>query len=97
MRHAGIDTTMAYYVDLDLADLTDQLWATFGNTKPGKVKKPETTADDVSTEAVGDSGLTSGGHGTRTHNPVTVAPHFQRNEKRYTYKLFDAFSASYGV
>lgn len=30
MRHASIETTMGYYVDLDSADVADQLWAAYG-------------------------------------------------------------------
>ena len=30
MRHASIQTTMAYYVDLDSAEVADQLWASWG-------------------------------------------------------------------
>ena len=32
MRHASIGTTMGYYVDLDSANMADQLRASFGNT-----------------------------------------------------------------
>jgi integrase len=32
MRHSAIQTTMSYYVDLDAADMADQLWAEDGNT-----------------------------------------------------------------
>jgi hypothetical protein len=32
MRHSSIATTMAYYVDLDSAEVADQLWADYGNT-----------------------------------------------------------------
>ena len=32
MRHAAIQTTMGYYVDLDAAEVADQLWASYGNT-----------------------------------------------------------------
>lgn len=87
MRHASIDTTMTYYVDLDSADVADQLWATFGNTQAdgntiGNTvsvdhQEIETATDDASTEAVDKQALTSGGHGARTRNPITGAPHFQ--------------------
>jgi len=30
MRHSAIQTTMGYYVDLDAADVADQLWAGWG-------------------------------------------------------------------
>jgi integrase len=47
MRHSAIQTTMAYYVDLDADDLADQLWATYtpagntpGNTRPEPAKHP---------------------------------------------------------
>ena len=32
MRHASINTTMAYYVDLDADEVAGDLWAKFGNT-----------------------------------------------------------------
>jgi len=32
MRHSSITTTMGYYVDLDAAEVADQLWASYGNT-----------------------------------------------------------------
>ncbi len=32
MRHSSITTTMSYYVDLDAADVADELWAKFGAT-----------------------------------------------------------------
>jgi hypothetical protein len=32
MRHSRIGTTMNYYVDLDAAEVADQLWASYGNT-----------------------------------------------------------------
>jgi hypothetical protein len=30
MRHASVQTTEAYYVDIDAAEVTDELWAKFG-------------------------------------------------------------------
>jgi hypothetical protein len=65
MRHASIQTTMAYYVDLDAADVADQLWAgwgaigantpaagnTVGNTRPDAAKKPEEATAGESAEA----------------------------------------------
>ena len=43
MRHSTIQTTMSYYVDLDSADVADQLWASWGNTptegnNPGNIR-----------------------------------------------------------
>jgi len=32
MRHSSIATTMGYYVDLDAADVADELWTSYGNT-----------------------------------------------------------------
>jgi len=32
MRHSTVQTTMGYYVDLESADVADQLWADYGNT-----------------------------------------------------------------
>ena len=38
MRHASIQTTMVYYVDLDAADVADRLWAGWGEREqhPGR-------------------------------------------------------------
>ncbi len=39
MRHASIETTMGYYVDLNVDDMADELWANHpakAGTKPGK-------------------------------------------------------------
>jgi hypothetical protein len=51
MRHSAIQTTMTYYVDLDSAEVADQLWASWGNSqtegnKPGN-KTQETTTPTV--------------------------------------------------
>jgi integrase len=32
MRHSTVQTTMTYYVDIDAAEVADELWAKFGNT-----------------------------------------------------------------
>jgi len=32
MRHSTVQTTLSYYVDLDAADVADQLWADYGAT-----------------------------------------------------------------
>jgi hypothetical protein len=37
MRHSSIETTMAYYVDLDAAEVAGQLWAGFGPKKTATV------------------------------------------------------------
>ena len=49
MRHAAIQTTMSYYVDLDAADVADQLWADFGNTS-GNTAINETTKKDATVD-----------------------------------------------
>jgi len=36
MRHSAIQTTMNYYVDLDAADVADQLWADWGANAKGQ-------------------------------------------------------------
>jgi integrase len=50
MRHSAIQTTMGYYVDLDAAEVADQLWASYGNTPAagntlGNTEPGEATAD----------------------------------------------------
>ena len=50
---------------------------TLGNTSPSNGQKMETAPADESTEAIERKDVTSGGHGIRTRNPVTRAPHFQ--------------------
>ncbi len=62
MRHASINTTMAYYVDLDADELGDELWKvhgqldqaphTFPHTSPKTTPETETAPVDESTEAV---------------------------------------------
>jgi integrase len=69
MRHSSIQTTMAYYVDLDAADVADQLWASYGNNpSQGNIlgnigrngaKKPERAPADESTEAFCESYVTA--------------------------------------
>jgi len=58
MRHASIQTTMSYYVDMDVDEMADELWAnfkpaaipgnTFGNIGPelGKNEESPTTVSD---------------------------------------------------
>ena len=90
MRHAEIATTMKYYVTMDADSVADELWGkdwdfgntsrtgnTFGNNAPSSGQKAKTAPADVSTEAVDNQDVTSGGHGARTRNPFTGAPHFQ--------------------
>lgn len=60
MRHASINTTMAYYVDLDADAVADELWRaetaqegpSLGPTGRNQAKKQERAAVDVSTEAL---------------------------------------------
>ncbi|MEN6368059.1 MAG: tyrosine-type recombinase/integrase [Thermoguttaceae bacterium] len=63
MRHASIDTTMSFYVDLDADEMATDLWAKFGgekpsqgnifgNNAPNQAKKAETVPADDSTETV---------------------------------------------
>ena len=53
MRHSSVTTTMSYYVDLQAADVADELWAKFGDT------------DGNSGPAV-DCGNTFGNNGAKT-------------------------------
>jgi hypothetical protein len=69
MRHSSIQTTMGYYVDLDSADVADQLWASFGNASESYntsynigQNKPENEARataDLSTETLGAKDVTA--------------------------------------
>jgi integrase len=69
MRHSSIGTTMAYYVDLDSADVADQLWKGWGNATaegniPGNIgpnvaKKSEEATGDESTEALCNVSVTA--------------------------------------
>jgi integrase len=66
MRHASIDTTMAYYVSIGADEVADELWGKFGviegqngpaynnpyNNRPTTAKKAETAPAESSTEAV---------------------------------------------
>ncbi len=91
MRHSSIETTMAYYVDLDAAEVADQLWAGFGpkadnkkesyntsyNTRPETSKKCNEVSADESAETSNQSGLTKAeGTGLEPATPYG-APHFQ--------------------
>ena len=91
MRHSSIETTMSYYVDLDAAEVADQLWAGFGpktgnglqngntcgNTGPKTPKKCNEVSTDESAETSNQSGLTKAeGTGLEPATPYG-APHFQ--------------------
>ena len=83
-RHADISTTNKYYISLSADEVGDTVWGrdwesgnTFGNNRPQKAPTTETAPAELSTEAVDNQEVTSGGHGTRTRNPITGAPHFQ--------------------
>jgi hypothetical protein len=91
MRHSSIETTMSYYVDLDAAEVADQLWAGFGpqannknevyntsyNTGPETPKKCNEVSADDSAETSNQSGLTKAeGTGLEPATPYG-APHFQ--------------------
>jgi hypothetical protein len=47
MRHAAIQTTMGYYVDLDAAEVADQLWASYGNTPAASNTLGNTDQEDA--------------------------------------------------
>jgi hypothetical protein len=78
MRHASIQTTMGYYVDLDVDEMADELWANhkpasngpaFGNTS-GNIG-PELARDKASPETTNDCRALpyiSEGDGNRTRN-----------------------------
>ncbi len=66
MRHASISTTMAYYVDLDVDEMADDLWAKHpaekpaaapgnisGNTAPTSVENEASPATVTDCEALG--------------------------------------------
>ncbi len=60
---------MGYYVDLDSAEVADELWVSYGNTaaagntcsdtRPGVAKKPEKAPADESTEALCNVSVTA--------------------------------------
>jgi len=66
MRHASIDTTMAYYVSIGADEVADELWGKFGsseagnratynnayNNAPASPQETETAPAEVSTEAI---------------------------------------------
>jgi integrase len=84
MRHASIETTMAYYVALDTADLADELWDKRGATQSQKApsdnnpynngpvasQETEKAAADQSTEAFQRWGLQAEGTGLEPATPV---------------------------
>jgi hypothetical protein len=71
MRHSAIQTTMSYYVDLDAAEVADELWAKFsttqgnngpqgnisGNSQPKTAKTPDRSQAGQSPEVVEDKGV----------------------------------------
>ncbi len=65
MRHASIQTTMAYYVDLDAADVADQLWAGWGqgnisgNIGPEGAKSTEGASAGSSAETPNSQDVTT--------------------------------------
>ena len=40
MRHSSVNTTLAYYVDLDTAEVADELWAKFEGLTVSGVRRP---------------------------------------------------------
>ncbi len=72
MRHASIQTTMGYYVDLDVDEMADELWANFkpaGNI-PGNIA-PESAKNEESPATITDCGAftyASEDEGDRTLN-----------------------------
>jgi integrase len=86
MPHESIESTLTYYVALDVEDVADELWAAhessgFGNSlgNIGQIggQETETGSPEQSTEPDRCFHVRSGGHGTRTRNPGQGAPHFQ--------------------
>jgi integrase len=90
MRHADVSTTMKYYVTIDADAVADELWGrdwesgntpaagnTFGNNRPQQAKEAVGDNGAAAPETPNGQALTSGGHGARTRNPITGAPHFQ--------------------
>ena len=81
MRHASIGTTMGYYVDLDSADVADQLWASYGNTpaagntagntRPQEAENKESPATVTDCRALP---YDSEGDGNRTRNHRIDSP-----------------------
>ncbi len=81
MRHSSIGTTMGYYVDLDSADVADQLWASYGNTPAagntlGNTRPDEGENEESPTIATDCRALPyiSEGDGNRTRNHRIDSP-----------------------
>jgi hypothetical protein len=90
MRHAEIATTMKHYVTMDADVVADEVWSRnwqtdsnlavgniFGNNPPQTARNAEGAPDAGTSETPSGETLNSGGHGARTRNPITGAPHFQ--------------------
>lgn len=93
MRHRSIETTLRFYVAMDSDEVADELWAAhaggekpslgpilgpiLGPTCPVAAQKEGEVRSGEGSERLVQKGLQSGGHGTRTRNPITGAPHFQ--------------------
>ena len=61
MRHANVQTTMQYYVDLDVDEMSDDLWAKHPAEKPAAEasNKPSNTEDESTGETPEISGNTA--------------------------------------
>jgi len=64
MRHADIQTTMSYYVDLDAAEIADTLWQGFesektqnGNTRGNTQPFEHQTHNLETTQVLAEQGL----------------------------------------
>ena len=77
MRHANINTTMKYYVNVEADEIAAELWKGFqgqestilGTIGQDEPKKPSEVPAEGSTETpCGDSSYDSGGQGIRTLN-----------------------------
>ena len=85
MRHASIQTTMGYYVDLDVDEMADELWASHPATAAVAMPAsnisgnigPESAENEESPTIVNDceaSSYVSEGDGTRTRNHRIDSP-----------------------
>ncbi len=85
MRHASIQTTMGYYVDLDVDEMADELWASHPATAAVSPPEsnisgnigPKSAQDDESPTTVNDCGACtyeSEGDGGRTRNHRIDSP-----------------------
>jgi integrase len=69
MRHASIQTTMAYYVDLDAGEVADELWTKFGITESNK-PQPQPQGNSLGNNPEESPAKEQGAASNTQHSPL---------------------------